>query len=466
VRTLYGVLIWFVAVYFGIYVAVTFLMTIVAGLVTRRRRHELLPSTARHIMRAELAPAISICVPAYNESAGVVDTVRSLLSLDYPQVEVVVANDGSTDTTLEVLRTEFGLEPSDRAPLGELPHEPVRGVYAPSSPIPLVVIDKENGGAADALNAALIYARGPLVLVMDADEVVANDTLALAVRPFLADPFRTVAVGATLGVANGCRIVRGRLIETGRPRWVLPLFQAVEYDRTFRVARLAWSTGHAMAFVSGGFGLLRRDLVIAVGGYDVDTIGEDFDLTLRLHRFLKEHDVPYRIAHVPDALCWTLVPESRRVLGRQRRRWHRGLWQVLSKERGMVFRPRYGVIGFAAVPWAFLELLSPLILVFATLTIVLGTGLGIIGWQLLLLIAFVTWACTVVPTLAAFLMTESPGGTRTGWRNLGAVLAASGIEIGYQWLTLAFRLDALLFSRRRVAWGDMERSLPSGPSSR
>jgi hypothetical protein len=130
----------------------------------------------------------------------------------------------------------------------------------------------------------------------------------------------------------------------------------------------------------------------------------------------------------------------------------------------MVFRPRYGVIGLAALPWAFLyELLNPLIVVVATLTIVLGVILGIIGWQFLLLLAFVAWACTVVPTLAAFLMTESPGGTRTGWWNLGAVLAASAAETGYQWLTIAFRLDALLLPRRRVPLGDMERSLPSEP---
>jgi len=418
----------------------------------------LLPSTARDIMRTELTQMVSVCVPAYNESAVVVDTVRSLLSLDYPRVEVVVANDGSTDATLEVLRTEFGLEPSGRSPLGELPHQPVRGVYEPRAPIPLAVIDKENGGRSDALNAAIVYSRGPLVMVMDADEIVANDTLALAMRPFLADPFRTVAVGATLGLANGCRIVRGRLIETGRPRQILPLFQAVEYDRSFRVARLASSTLHAMPIVSGGFGLLRRDVVIAAGGYDPGTIGEDFDLTLRLHRLLKDSDSPYRIAQVPDALCWTLAPESRRVLRRQRRRWHRGLAQVLWKERGMLFRPRYGLVGCAAIPWACLyELFNPPMVLLATLTIVVGIVLGIIGWQALL----VAWAWTVIPTLAAFLMTESPGGTKTGWRNLGAVLAAMSTEIAYQWLTMVFRLESML-PRRKTTWGDMERSVPSG----
>jgi len=461
---LYYTLAAILAVYFFIYVVVTFLMVIVAGLVTRRRRHELLPSTVREIMRAELAPTISVCVPAYNEAAVVVDTIRSLLSLDYPRVEVVVANDGSTDTTLDLLRTEFGLEPSERSPHGELPHQPVRGVYEPRAPISLVVVDKENGGRADALNAAITYANGPLVLVMDADEVVSNDTLALAVRPFLSDPFRTVAVGATLGLANGCRIVRGRIIETGRPRQILPLFQAVEYDRSFRVARIASSTVHAMAIVSGGFGLLRRDVVIEAGGYDVKSIGEDFDLTLRMHRFLRDRDVPYRIGQVPDALCWTLVPETSRVLHRQRKRWHRGLRQVLSKERGMLFRPRYGIVGFAAVPWAFLyELFNPVIVVGATLTIILGIVVGIIGWQLLLLISFIAWACTVVPTLGAFLMTDSPGGTKTGWRNLGAVLGAMSIEMGYQWLTMVYRLETMLVPRRRIAWGDMERSVPPDP---
>ena len=197
------------------------------------------------------------------------------------------------------------------------------------------------------------------MLVVDADEVVSHDTLARAVRPLLADPFRTVAVGATLGLANGCRIVRGRIIETDRPRQILPLFQAVEYDRAFRVARIASSTARAMPIVSGGFGLLRRDVVIEAGGYDVDSIGEDFDLTLRLHRLLKDRDFPYRIAQVPDALCWTLAPDSRRLLRRQRRRWHKGLRQVLSKERGMLFRPRYGMVGLWAVPWAYLyELIS------------------------------------------------------------------------------------------------------------
>ena len=458
----YYVLVGILAVYFGLFIVATILLMIVSGLVTRRRRHELLPSTAREIMRTELAPMISVCVPAYNEAAVVVDTVRSLLSLDYPRVEVVVANDGSTDATLEVLRTEFGLEPSDRLPLGELPHQIVRAVYEPRAPISLIVIDKENGGRSDAQNAAIVYSSGPLVLVMDADEVVANDTLAFAVRPFLADPFRTVAVGATLGLANGCRIVRGRLLETGRPRQLLPLFQAVEYDRSFRVARLASSTFHAMPIVSGGFGLLRRDVVIAAGGYDPSTIGEDFDLTLRMHRFLRDRGSPYRMAQVPEALCWTLVPESTRVLRRQRRRWHRGLAQVLWKARGMAFRPRYGLVGCASVPWACLyELFNPPVVVLATLTVVLGVVLGIIGWQFLLLILFVAWAWTVIPTLAAFLMTESPGGTKTGWRNLGVLLAATSSEAAYQWLTIVFRLESML-PGQKTTWGDMERSVPSG----
>jgi cellulose synthase/poly-beta-1,6-N-acetylglucosamine synthase-like glycosyltransferase len=462
-RTVFEAIVWALGVYFAVYLVGTLVMMIVAAVVARRRRHELLPSTLRHIMRAELAPTISVCIPAYNESAVVVDTVRSLLALDYPQVEVVLANDGSTDAMLDVLRAEFDLQPSARPRLGDLPHRPIRGLYEPRSPIPLLVVDKENGGRSDALNAAIVHARGPLVAVMDADEVLGNDALVHAIRPFLADPLRTVAAGASLGIANGCRIVRGRIVKRDRPRRILPLFQAVEYERAFRIARVASSAVRAMPIISGGFGVFRRDVLIAAGGYDSDTLGEDFDLTLRLHRFCRDRGLPYRIAHVPDVVCWTLVPDSGRVLRRQRRRWHRGLQQVLSKHRGMAFRQRYGFVGFGAVPWAAAyELITPLIVVLGTLITVLGLAAGYIGWQLLVLGAFATWACVVAPTLAALLMTQSPAGSSTGWGNLAAIVAAAFTDFAYQCLTLVYRLESMLMPRRSIGWGEMERSLPGG----
>src|SRR5436190_5633699 len=436
------------------------------ALVTRRQRHQLLPSTLRRLMRAELAPPISVCVPAYNESAGVVDTIRSLLALDYPEVEVVVANDGSTDTTLEVLRRAFDLQPCERESFGELPHAGVRALYAPRAPIPLLVIDKENGGRSDALNAAIHYAQGPLVIVMDADELVSNETLVRAIRPFLVHPEDTVAAGCALGVANGCRSARGRIVERARPRRLLPLFQAVEYERSFRISRVASSALRALPIISGGFGIFRRDVLLAVGGYTTDTLGEDFDVTLRLHRYFDDRKLPHRIAQIPNVLCWTTVPDSRRVLRRQRMRWHRGLGQVLSKHRHMVLRPRYGTVGSFALPWAWLyEFLNPFVLVLATVVTALCIAFGVTGWHELLILGFVTWASIVVPTLAALLLTDFPAESGRGWGNLGAIVAASFVEIPYQLLTLTFRLESVL--RRRIGWGEMERSVaPELPQAR
>src|SRR5262245_33398831 len=182
-RIVYLTVVGILAVYFMVYIVGTVGLTLLAAVVTRRRRQARLLSTLVALRRMRLSPAISVCVPAYNESAVIVDTVRSLLALDYPRIEIVIANDGSTDTTLDLLRQEFGLVPSGRAPLAELPHARVRGVYEPRVPIPLVVVDKENGGRSDALNAAIAYARGPLVAVVDADEVVASDTLVRVVEP-------------------------------------------------------------------------------------------------------------------------------------------------------------------------------------------------------------------------------------------------------------------------------------------
>jgi cellulose synthase/poly-beta-1,6-N-acetylglucosamine synthase-like glycosyltransferase len=460
VRAVYVTIVAVLAVYFTVYLVGTVVLTLLAAGATRRRRHALLPSTLVALKRLRLSPAISVCVPAYNESAVVVDTVRSLLALDYPRIEVVIANDGSTDSTLDVLHEEFGLVRSQRAALADLRHAPVRGVYEPHAPIPLVVVDKENGGRSDALNAAIAYARGPLVVVVDADEVVAGDTLLRVVKSFLTDPERTVAVGAALGVANGCRIERGRIVERDRPRQPLPLFQAVEYERAFQTARLGAGALGAMPLISGGFGVFRRDVLVAIGGYHDDTLGEDFDLTLRLHQLMRDEGRPYTIGHVPNVVCWTIVPDTARVLARQRRRWHRGLQQVLLKHRDMTFRPRYHVVGILGLPWAWLyELISPIVIPVAIVTTVVGYLVGYISGQVFLLSLLVAWLIAVSATLAALLMTETPGGSARGWRSLAAVVAAVFLEIPYQCLTLVYRIQTLLRPRQKVVWGEMGRSV-------
>ena len=294
----------------------------------------------RHTRRARglvkgvfVQPLVSIVVPAYNEELTIVESIRALLALDYQPREVVIVNDGSTDGTLALLQRTFQLVPAPLAFDQPLPSEPVRGIYRSVSEPDLVVVDKANGGSkADAVNAGINAASGALVLIIDADTVLEPDALSRAVLPFLEDP-ATVAVGGGVGIANGCRIEGGRVVDIALARSWFARFQVVEYMRSFLLFRLACASQNAVVIISGAFGLFRRDAVIAVGGYDQTAIGEDMDLTIRLQRHFRARREPIRIAFDPNPLCWTQAPEDWQSLRSQRYRWRRGLLQSLWRYR-------------------------------------------------------------------------------------------------------------------------------------
>src|SRR6185369_10958297 len=269
-------------------------------------------------------PKISVLVPAYNEEANIAASIRSLLQLDYPDYEVVVINDGSRDRTLDVLREEFALQEFPEAFLVRLQTRPVRGLYRSLVHPQLRVIDKVNGGKADALNAGINGARFPLFCGVDADSILQQDSLRLVARPFLEDP-STVACGGTIRIANGCQMSGGALVRAGVPRSYLALCQTVEYLRAFLFGRAGWSPLNALLIISGAFGLFDKEVVVQVGGYRTDSIGEDMELVVRLHRILRKRRQKYRIALVPDPVCWTEAPEDLQTLKNQRVRWQRGL---------------------------------------------------------------------------------------------------------------------------------------------
>ncbi|HEX8471290.1 MAG TPA: glycosyltransferase family 2 protein, partial [Brevundimonas sp.] len=236
---------------------------------------------------ADASPPIALLAPAYNEALTIVESVRSLLSLQYPNFEIVVINDGSSDETLKVLTEAFGLEPIERNYDLAVPHAPITRLYGSSNQPRLVVVDKQNGGKADALNAGVNVSRAPIICSMDADSLLEPDALLRAVRPFIDDPIRTVAVGGTVRIANGCRIDHGRVVEVRTPTNPLALLQTVEYLRAFLMARLAWSRVNALTIISGAFGLFRRANVIEAGGYTRGTVGEDMELVVKLHRLMR-----------------------------------------------------------------------------------------------------------------------------------------------------------------------------------
>jgi cellulose synthase/poly-beta-1,6-N-acetylglucosamine synthase-like glycosyltransferase len=270
-----------------------------------------------------LDPAISILVPAYNEEAGISASVRSMLQLAYSDFEIIIINDGSKDKTLEVLKRAFALRPFPQALNATLATQPIRAIYRSTSHANLRVIDKDNGGKADSLNAGINLARNPLFCGVDADSVLERDSLQRVVRPFLRD-WRVVATGGTVRIANDCEIQDGFLTAVHLPSNVWALFQVVEYLRAFLFGRLGWSQLNAMLIISGAFGLFKTSVVIEAGGYRPKTIGEDMELVVRMHRMLRQQGVDYRVEFVPEPVCWTEAPEDRTTLRNQRIRWQRG----------------------------------------------------------------------------------------------------------------------------------------------
>jgi len=310
-----------VTIYFLVFAAFHGWLLVMAGFETRRHTGRLRETSLRRTIRSPLAPPISILVPAFNEEAGIIDSVRSLLALEYPSFEIVVVSDGSSDATVPRLIEAFDLREAARPTPPFVPHERVTAVYEPKGRLNLLVLDKENGGKADALNAGMNFSNYPLVCAIDADSVLEQDALVKAALPFLDDPVGTVATGGLVRVANGCRIEHGRVMEAGLPRKALPMFQVVEYLRAFFGARTGWSAVNGLLIVSGAFGLFRKGAVVAAGGWNTETVGEDMELVVRLHRTMRDQRRPCRIVYVPDPVCWTEAPESARVLRRQRRRW-------------------------------------------------------------------------------------------------------------------------------------------------
>ncbi len=353
---------WFVIGFFAAFIAVNSVVLILAAAEVRRYVIRASSAGLLRMLRSPLTPPISVLVPAFNEAAGIVDSVRSLLALDYRQIEVIVISDGSTDDTVGRLTADFDLRQVSRPTPPFLPHQPVRALYASPSGLRLLVIDKENGGKADSLNAGINFASYPLFCTLDADSILEQDALAKAALPFVEDPERTVAVGGMVRVANGCKVDRGRVMEAHLPRSPLAMFQVIEYVRGFFGTRTGWSAINALLIVSGAFGLFRRDVVIAAGGYRVGMVGEDLELIARLHRTCRRARRPYRIAYVPDPVCWTEAPEKAKFLRRQRQRWYRGCLETLLIHRGMLGNPRYRAVGLVALPTMLLfEVAGPVI---------------------------------------------------------------------------------------------------------
>jgi cellulose synthase/poly-beta-1,6-N-acetylglucosamine synthase-like glycosyltransferase len=416
----------------------------------------------RAILQSELSTPISIIAPAYNESATIVQSVHSLLSLHYPTTEVIIINDGSKDDTLNLLINEFALRKSHRAYFPSIPTEEVLGIYRSTKRQwdSLVVIDKINGGKADALNAGINVSRHPLFCAIDADSVLEDDALLKASRPFMDDPL-VVAVGGIVRIANNCVVERGRVIEIRLPRKRLPIFQIIEYLRAFLAARMGWSEINGLLIISGAFGLFRKDVVIACGGYNRKTVGEDMELVTRMHHYLLERGLRYRMVFVPDPVCWTEVPETLWTLGRQRNRWQRGLLDTIILHRSMFLIPQYRQIGMLALPFfALFELFGPLVEFSGYLIIPLSALLGFLNVETFFLFFVVAIVYGVFFSVGAVLLEEISFRRYPRPADLIRLLLHALFEnFGYRQLTVWWRVKGLWdYFHGRRGWGAMQRT--------
>lgn len=412
------------------------------------------------VFASPFTPGVTVIVPAYNEAPNIIASVTSLLGLRYPDLELVVVNDGSEDTTLERMIEHFALLPAARVDPRYLQTTHVREVYRSSRVHNLTVVDKVNGGKADALNAALNFAERPLVCAVDADAILEPDALLRVVKPFLDDPADVVAVGGIIRIANGCTIENGRVIDVRLSRNHLVGVQVMEYLRSFLVGRTGWSEFNALLIISGAFGVFRRDAVLAVGGYDTTTVGEDAELVVRLHRHFREADRPYAIHFVPDPVCWTEAPSSARVLARQRRRWQRGLNQTLLRHRRLAFNPRYGPAGTMAYPYQLIfEATGPIVETFGYLTLIASIVLGVINVPFAVLFLVVAVLYGVLVSSASVLLEEFSFRRYRSWRDVTRLIGYAFLEnFGYRQLHTFWRMQGIVDSfRPDVTWGDMER---------
>ncbi|REK21236.1 MAG: glycosyltransferase family 2 protein [Actinobacteria bacterium] len=449
----YGIL-----AYFIVLQSYMFFLATRSAAVLRRSHHLNRFGRVGEMLSSHRVPPVSIIIPAYNEEQGIVDAIRSMAIVNYPRLEIVITNDGSTDQTLRRLIEAFDLERV------RIPYRPdiqtahVRAIYRTHSPIKITVVDKENAGRADALNAGINAARYPYALCTDADVILDAECLVKGMRHVVEDRERTITVGGNIRPLNGCTLELGHLVEARVPKKMIPRMQVLEYLRTFITSRPAWSALNALPLVSGAFGIWKRSAVIAVGGFTSGHFGEDMDLTMKMHRYHLEKEIPYRMVYEPGAVIWTEVPDTARVLKRQRIRWHRGLMTVVKDFKGLTFNPRYGKLGMITWPGMVLfEYFAPIIEFAGWFIIPLSIYFGVLNIPLMVVFIALAYGVGVINSLTAILVDESFGYYETPADVFRIVVMALIENFGFRQLTVVWRIRALFGGKKTKTWGNMER---------
>ncbi|REK61369.1 MAG: glycosyltransferase family 2 protein [Cohnella sp.] len=407
------------------------------------------------------APPVSLLVPAYNEELTIIENVKSLLTLNYHTYEVIVINDGSKDNTLQVLIDAFELKPkTDETVHYAIDSTKIKAVYYNPAHPNLYVVDKNNGGKADSLNAGINLSHYPLICSIDADSLLEKDALIRMARVYMENPAETVAIGGNVRIANGCVIRDGDVKDVRLPRKIWPMFQTLEYLKAFLGGRIGWSHINGLIIVSGAFGMFRKDYVVKVGGYREGYPGEDMNIIIKLHRYMLKNKLPYRVAYCPDAVCWTQAPDTYRILSSQRKRWGRGNLKNMLENRDLFLNPKYKVFGLLTVPYNVLfETLNPYFKLTGLLALIGYVAMDMTHWPILLTFAAINFLNGYLLAVGSLLLEELAFRRYPRMRDtLKMVGFAALMFLGYYQLGVLWRLQGHIeFLRKNNSWGVMTR---------
>ncbi len=461
---------YFVGAYFGI------MNTIYAGLLVIslvsiiRHIHRVKYSPMRDFRSSPGTPPVSILMPVYNEEGAVIRSVRAALSIEYPVFEVILVNDGSSDGTLKAVIDAFRLKKIDRVYRNFLKTEAVRGFYYSDETPNLLVVDKERGSKADALNCGINTSRSPYICSVDADSLLEKDALIRLMTPVLESGVPVIACGGVVRVLNGIHLRDDLTIDKiDLPDRPIVLFQIVEYLRGFLFGRVGWDALKSLLIISGTFSLFHKATVVEAGGFKVGNVAEDMEMIVRLHEVMRRQNKPYRIRFISDPICWTEVPENVKMLARQRRRWHLGLIQSIFQNREMLFSRRYGVIGMLVMPYYLLfEIIGPFIEILGYVVVVLSYVLGLLATKFFLLFITLAIFYGIFLSTAGIFLEELTYRRYPAWGHLFRLLLYGVFEnFGYRQINSFWRLQAMVrYLTGRTGWEHVEnkggRSGPKG----
>lgn len=445
---------------FTIILSLIYIIQLIISFVKVRKNDKARQSNdyGRYVSSENLLP-ISLLIPAYNEQENIVSNIKSLMKIDYPQFEIVVVNDGSTDKTHEKIVETFGLYKIESAVKTSIPTKEVRGVYYNIEYPNLIYVDKENGGKSDALNAGINISSYPLFACLDADSRIEPDALLRLSVEFLKNT-DTVVAGGLVRIANGFKIRDGRVSDFSMPQKMIERFQIVEYYRSFLSGRVSWGATNSMLIVSGAFGVFKKQAVIEVGGYKTNTIGEDMEIVVRLHKYMRANRRKYKIIFCEDAVCWTQGPMSVNDIRSQRRRWQIGLLDTLLAHKGLFLNPRYGSVGLAAIPynWVF-ELFGAVVEALGYFIIPFSLLMGELNMFFFTIYFLLAVLLGVILSMGSLILEQY---TRRSVMSAKQCLTLSLYAIlenfGYRQMITLFRLEGILKYRKlRKTWGKIKR---------